>query len=343
MDPNFTDDEAASWAEHVFGEELEQEPNFTFAVFQLERCPDTERLHLQGYLKVKRPTRITALKKWPTFPDAHFEPRFGTEEQAIAYCEKEESRVAGPWRRGHLARQGERTDLVAVCESIKEGKSLADIAEHNTATFLRYPRGIERVFEIIGKLRKCEWEMEVIVLWGSSGSGKTTLAKQSWPDHYLFMPQRGSTTWWNNYKGEETIIIDEFANNFPFHYALQLLEQPGIQVETKGGTVQLTAKRIVITSMKSPIDWWPNQIEDRLSLYRRLSRVYRCSGSAKRGTEELQPDYMPFALEQYELETHTGIELWQPSEPYEEPARPMEENVPSLLEEYDSFLLEWDF
>ena len=220
---------------------------------------------------------------------------------------------------------------------------MEDIVEQHTATYIRYPRGIERTFEVLGKLQKCEWEMEVIVLWGSSGSGKTTLAKQSFPNYYLFMPQRGATTWWNKYQGEETIIIDEFANNFPFHYALQVLEQPGILVETKGNTVQLTAKRIVITSMKSPIEWWPNQTEDRLSLYRRLSAVYRCSGSAKRGSQELAVDYMPMVLEQYELETSTGIEPWRPSSPEDNQQAIQQEEI-LLFPEIEGFELpEFDF
>ena len=85
VDDNFTDDEAASWAEHVFGHELEEQPHFVFAVYQLERCPDTERLHLQGYLKLKRNYRVPGLKQWPNFETAHFERRNGSEQEASAY------------------------------------------------------------------------------------------------------------------------------------------------------------------------------------------------------------------------------------------------------------------
>lgn len=69
-----------------------------FAVWQLESCPDTGRLHLQGYAELESPMRLAAFKRRLGDDRAHVEERRGSSAQAIAYCEKPESRVAGPWR-----------------------------------------------------------------------------------------------------------------------------------------------------------------------------------------------------------------------------------------------------
>lgn len=269
-------------------------PCCRFMVGQLEQCPETERLHLQGYFELTRPQRITWIKaNWPGFDRAWFEPRRGTQQEAVAYCEKEESRIDGPWRCGEPTTKGKRSDLDAIALALNAGETVSTVGFNFPSTFMRYGRGIRDYANLVRALIKVDWEMEVIVLWGAPGSGKTSLAKSSFPDAYEWMPQRGNTVWWDGYMGEHTIIIDEFANNFPYHYALRILGDAGCRVEFKGGTVQLMAKRIVVTSMDSPLDWWKNMTEHRYALYRRIHFCYKLTGDAKLGTSEMHPDHFP--------------------------------------------------
>lgn len=61
--------------------------------FQLERCPETERLHLQGCCTCKKPMRWTAFG----LPrEIHWEPVRNI-LKSLKYCTKEETRVSGPW------------------------------------------------------------------------------------------------------------------------------------------------------------------------------------------------------------------------------------------------------
>lgn len=64
-------------------------------VFQLEKCPSSGKLHYQGTMILKKKSRLKAVKTL-LGPTAHLEPTKCGEE-AKQYCQKTETRVAGPW------------------------------------------------------------------------------------------------------------------------------------------------------------------------------------------------------------------------------------------------------
>lgn len=335
---------AYSWITGTFIPSLNNAEKHKFTVFQLEEAPTTRRLHLQGYSELTRTARFTWIQSnWEHFRTAHFERRQGSRDQAINYCKKEETRIRGPWEIGNNAGQGHRSDLVEIADEIRSGKELADIANNHPSSFIRYSRGIEKLVGFIGPKRKVDWKMEVTVYWGTSGSGKTTKAKENFPKAYVWMPQRGQTVWWDGYAGEDTIIIDEFASNFQYHYALRILNEPGVRVETKGGTTCLYAKRIIITSMESPIKWWPSVTENRYALYRRIHKCYRFAGNAERGDNTMTLDKFPI---EFESNTENRFEPRDWFTEVEQPRAPSPEHydltTPEELPRFDSGMWEWD-
>lgn len=93
-------------------------PDVKFMTWQTERCPTTLRVHWQGYVEFSKAMRVAGAKKLhPLFASAHFEKRRGSQQQAIDYCRKEETRIDGPWTLGVPAQQGKDTavnkDVVA--------------------------------------------------------------------------------------------------------------------------------------------------------------------------------------------------------------------------------------
>lgn len=66
-------------------------------VFQIERCPDTGKLHFQWAARWKSQVRMSRLRK--ELGEGHYQ-RLGAHEDALAYCSKPESRIAGPWLKG---------------------------------------------------------------------------------------------------------------------------------------------------------------------------------------------------------------------------------------------------
>lgn len=230
-------------------------PDVRYIIYQKEKCPDTGRLHYQGYIELTKPMRITALAKRPIFKTAHFEPRRGTREEARDYCRKEESRVAGPfefgkWRSGG---QGARTDWDSIKESVKSGASDADIAESNPGEFIRNYRGI-RELRLALRPKRVE-KTSVFVFYGRPNVGKTTMAAQLYPGAYWKPP---NSKWFDGYQGEETVVFDDFDGSWlPISTLKRLMDAQPLMVETKGGMVQFLAKQLVITTNDLPENWYP--------------------------------------------------------------------------------------
>lgn len=69
--------------------------NFAKAVFQLETCPDTKRLHVQIYVELRVKERLTYLQAWSNSLQylCHWEKRKGSAKEAISYCSKRETRL----------------------------------------------------------------------------------------------------------------------------------------------------------------------------------------------------------------------------------------------------------
>lgn len=96
--------------------------------------------------------------------------------------------------------------------------------------------------------------MEVIVLQGPTGTGKSKWCMDNYPDAYW--KQRGN--WWDNYSGEETVIIDEYYGWLPYDFLLRLCDRYPLLVEIKGGQVQFNSKRIIFTTNAVPNTWYKN-------------------------------------------------------------------------------------
>ena len=82
-----------------------------YGVWQLERGKNGTA-HLQGYVEFRKAMSLTAIKK-VVGERAYVEERRGTREEARAYCQKEDTRVEGPWEHGiWISGAGHRTDTV---------------------------------------------------------------------------------------------------------------------------------------------------------------------------------------------------------------------------------------
>jgi len=124
-----------------------------YAVWQKE-IGENGTPHYQGYIEMDRVCRLSAMKK--LIPRAHFEPRRGTQQQAIDYCTKQETRVEGPFSIGEPKKQGERTDLKAAAELVLNGCA-ADVAREMPSVYVKYHQGLKALERALDVLKPIEW------------------------------------------------------------------------------------------------------------------------------------------------------------------------------------------
>jgi len=233
-----------------------------YCIFQVEKAPDTQAIHAQGYFQLKNPKSLTGVKR--SFSGIHhYEPRRGTHKEAIEYCSKEESRVRAPVSFG-LGKddQGFRSDLERCKAMLDDGKSMRDISDECFRDYIKYHRAFENYRLIHTPLRR--WQTHTTVIWGLSGAGKTFKVKQLCAEiengdfeatYWLHAPT-DRRVWWDGYSGQRTVIIDEFEGWMANTFMKRLLDENPFKVETKFGFVEFVAERIFITSNRCPTRWW---------------------------------------------------------------------------------------
>lgn len=287
----------------VFTEFGELEPSFPckFIAYQRERCPESGRLHWQGYAHFSNPMGLTGVKKF--LPQAHWEVRRGSHDEALDYVTKERTRLAGtlPVVRGDPPEQGKRSDIADFAQAILGGYDNSRLATEFPVSFLRYERGITGLRMACVKNRS--WKTKVIVLHGPTGCGKSRWAHDSFPEAYTKDP----TKWWNGYCGEEVVILDEFYGQLPHEYMLKLMDRYPLNVELKGGYAKFVAKLIIITSNSAPEDWYSGLSERGIDwkpqFFRRIDHEYKfIDGRWHRNFGSFDaPDYRGCSLPSQEL------------------------------------------
>jgi len=83
----------------------------TYCVYQLEIGAEGGE-HFQGYMELSGKHSFAQLHEIDGLEHAHFETRRGTQQQAITYTTKEDTRLDGPWQWGEPKEQGLRLKLM---------------------------------------------------------------------------------------------------------------------------------------------------------------------------------------------------------------------------------------
>jgi len=260
-------------------------PGRKYCCFQRERGSNGTD-HLQGYVVFgDKVARSVVASIWPR---AHIEVARGTEDQCVAYCSKvDDTSVPGTFeefgQRG--VGQGARTDVHSFVKAIADGKSGRDLLEEFPEEFLRYNGGCN-IMRIYAKRR--DFKTQVYWLWGGTGTGKSRWANFQYPEAYWKSPVH---KWWDGYdpRSHDAIIIDDFRRDFAtFAELLRMLDRYPYSVECKGGTIEFSARVVVITTQFPPEITWHGQSGENIGqLSRRIENVifFKENGEASVGEE----------------------------------------------------------
>lgn len=252
----------------------------TFMTYSEERGDREGTQHFQGYLEFSRKVSLEHCKTLPKLKRAHFEVRNGSQDQAIAYCNKPAhpdrytaveiaTHVAGPYNFGTPKRQGGRTDLAAVRADLDAGSSLQQISQSHFSAFIRYERGFRSYVRLNSKPR--DFESVVFLFVGPSGNGKSTLAsllaKAVCGDSiYRVPPPKGSGLYYDGYDGQQCLFFDEFGGHYMRPELFNQLCQPfPFTLPVHGGAgMECVSRYIFICSNYHPAYWWKNRTHDQV-------------------------------------------------------------------------------
>lgn len=219
---------------------------------------------LQGYCEYHNPVTMKRLKV-DVSPRAHFEPRRGTQKQAIDYCHKD-----GNWIEygEKLPGQGHRSDLEEVATKVLAKTPLSSIAADHPIEWIKFNRGIT---SLANTQATPKWrEVLVLVYCGETGTGKTRRAMRE-ESVYKLNQNTNGTLWFDGYDGETTLLIDDFYGWIKYGELLTLLDGYPYRCQIKGGHMWAKWDTVIITSNKAPDEWYTFQ--DLSALKRRICAV----------------------------------------------------------------------
>lgn len=255
----------------AFIEELVAHLPLKAVVFQTERGDQEDTPHYQGYLELTK--RVVHNTLHVALHNAHIEPRRGTQAQAIAYCQKAETRVAGPFTWGTFGRQGARSDLSLAVDTLRTGGITAVAREHPNE-YIKFGNGLSRLDVRLHKHDQ-RGPVSVTLIYGPAGIGKTRLCYEGEPE---LVPIPDSLSWFDNYEGEQAVLFDDFdgaMSKCPLKWLLQLLDRYPLMVPIKGSFTLARWSRVYITTNIHPRKWydWSEREQQWPALIRRVARV----------------------------------------------------------------------
>lgn len=255
----------ARWAEHL-----------EFCTWQLE-VGEEGTPHLQIYFVTKsNPSNKNGFTKKQvleriTGPGVWLGKRKGTHDQAVAYCNKRETRQDGHWTFGKweetagsssaAAKGGAKnaSKILAIKSAIDDGATEEELYEGHFGEMLRYGKAFDR-YRLVKKNLRRDWQTRSLVLWGPPGTGKSMRAKKiaeaTFGNDVFYWDISGDRHFMDGYCGQRCVVINEFFGQLPINWLCKFLDRYPMQVETKGSAVPFAAEMVIFTSNEHPDDWY---------------------------------------------------------------------------------------
>lgn len=274
---------------YITEEYLSEVVGLQYFVAQLERSPETGMIHYQAAIcfqnVVKKSFKqiheiFDRFAAW-TYHDTGYgcpgvawiqeKSKKSLWNQVRDYCTKDESWLVGSPRLevGELPVQGKRSDLIALKNDIMGGRSVGELAESHFEEYLKHASSINYLRGFFAPVRKEKTKVSLYV--GATGTGKSRACWDYVNKEKKSYYYKDNTKWWNNYDGQDVVIVDDYYGSFPFAFLLNLCDRYPLKVEFKGGVTEFNSSEIIFTSNKWPFDWYENEYLS--ALYRRIDEA----------------------------------------------------------------------
>lgn len=200
--------------------------------------------HLQGFLYFKNKKTLKQCKA--INGRAHWEIAKGSVDQNVTYCSKEGNVTERGIKPANAKEKGIKgaAAIAAQWELAKAGK----FEELPPASIKTY----EYIFAKYGHKPQDIDNLDNIWIYGTSGCGKSRYVRDTYTRFY----SKSISKWWDGYTDEEVVVIDDIdpshAEKSGIGYNLKIWADHYVfNAETKGGTLFIRPKQIIVTSQYS--------------------------------------------------------------------------------------------
>lgn len=234
-----------------------------------EICPKTKNKHYQGWVQFVNKKTMGGVKRIFSDKSMHLEPCRGSEFDNDKYCKKDNNFI----QHGKFIIQGQRTDLEEIKNKIDNLEPMINIANDYFSDYIRYHNGFDKYRALVAKEKTKKFrKVNITVVHGSTGKGKTRFAMKN--SKFKITGHQLGQNWWDGYDLEESICIDEFANQIPITNMLNILDGYHLKLPIKGSFTYANWTNVIITSNINPMDWYPNAYnKHREALLRRINKI----------------------------------------------------------------------
>lgn len=275
-------------------QEIDPDADFVFQLERGEKGGAQGYLHYQGVLflsrsKPRRRQEVVRILKTHGIMDAHLEKTRRT-GAAIRYCSKDETRQAGPWwssegfrdssvRKSKASGSGAVADRMLLADAVDDGMDPQSIALDEKLRLLLTSANVGFVEKIWAAKASQKWsseqrEVQVTYIWGSTGVGKTRSVREAVPPEKLYAATLSSRDPFGMYRFQPVLLLDEFRDDCPISYLLQLLDRYPVQLDRRYENLWAAWSEVYICSNWSPDSLYSDApAADRAALRRRISKV----------------------------------------------------------------------
>lgn len=234
-------------------------PDALAICFQEELAPTTNQRHLQGVVRLNRPFSLRMLKD-ALNGAAHWEICRSL-KASLDYCRKDASRIpggssldVGDWGHQGKSSSGSKLDALGIELNNNSSMTQADLARGEYfSVFARHPNIIAAFRSATLPPRDRTVPHKCVLVYGKSGLGKSYYAAETYPDAY----RKPGGKWFEGYSGQSVVLMEDFVGaDMPLKDWVRVVDPYPLQVEFKGGFVQLVSTTTVITSNHAPHQWW---------------------------------------------------------------------------------------
>lgn len=200
--------------------------------------------------------RLPALKRLIS-NDVHLE--LTRSERAVRYVNKDETAVPDTqFEFGQRTLQrNNKKDWQVILSKAKEG-NFQELEQAFPDVVVRHYTTLQKIWvdSVEPAFRP---DVTVNCYWGVTRSGKTHRCfEEAGPVYYIKNP---NTKWWDGYKGQRNVIIDEFTGLINISYLLSWFDKYPAVGEVKNSQRPLQCTNFWITSNVNPREWYPAATE----------------------------------------------------------------------------------